>query len=388
MKKFDIKAFMKNEIVTVISFVLAVISLFIVPFDGQYLEYIDFRTLAILLALMLVVAGFRKLGVFKSIGSWLLTKAKNARELAIVFVLLCFFFSMFITNDVALITFVPFAIEVLYMANLEYLLIPVIVLETIAANLGSMLTPIGNPQNLYLYSLSEMGMGSFILLMLPYSLFSLILLLVAAVIMVPKDELSMSAFSSTEIVELDKENEENQSPQKAILFVYVGLFLLCIATVARFLPYYVVLILVLLMVLLFDRTTIKDADYFLLLTFTFLFIFIGNMGRIPQINAWLSSIVEGHAVATGIISSQVISNVPAAILLSGFTADYRDLIIGVNLGGLGTLIASMASLISYKFYSKSKDSKISAYMGRFTVLNVGFLAALVVLHLILNFIIL
>lgn len=376
MKKIDIKSFLKNEIVTVISFGLAVISLLIVPIDGQYMEYIDFRTLAILLSLMLVVAGFRKLGVFKSIGSWLLTKSKNARELVLVFVLLCFGFSMLITNDVALITFVPFAMEVLYMAELEKYLIPAIVLETIAANLGSMFTPIGNPQNLYLYSLSGMGMGKFLLLMLPYSLASFFGLLVATVLLIKKEPLSVSAFSSTRITKMDEESEKNEAPQMALLVVYTFLFLLCLVTVARLVPYYVVLAVVLMIVLLFDRATIGEADYLLLLTFLFLFVFIGNMGRIPQVNSWLSSIVQGHAALTGILCSQVISNVPAAILLSGFTTSYEELIVGVNLGGLGTLIASMASLISYKFYSKDKDSKVMLYLGQFTVLNLIFLLML------------
>lgn len=375
MKRTGIKRFLKDEIVTVISFGLAVISLFIVPIDGQYLEYIDFRTLAILLSLMLVVSGFRKLGVFKSIGSWLLTKSKDARELVLVFVLLCFGFSMLITNDVALITFVPFAMEVLYMARLEKYMIPVIVLETIAANLGSMLTPVGNPQNLYLYSLSGMGMGQFLWLMLPYSFVSFLGLVVATVLLIKKEPLSVSAFSG---------NEKSEAPEMALLVVYTLLFLLCLVTVARLLPYYVVLAGVIVIVLLFDRETIKEADYFLLLTFLFLFIFIGNMGRIPQVNNWLSSVVEGHAAITGIISSQIISNVPAAILLSGFTTDYRDLIVGVNLGGLGTLIASMASLISYKFYSKSRESKVAAYLGQFTILNVLFLVVLCAVYVLIG----
>lgn len=384
MKRIDIKSFLKSEIVTVISFGLAVISLFIVPIDGQYLEYIDFRTLAILLSLMLVVAGFRKLGVFKSIGSWLLTKSKNARELVLVFVLLCFCFSMLITNDVALITFVPFAMEVLYMAELEKYLIPAVVLETIAANLGSMFTPIGNPQNLYLYSLSGMGMGQFLLLMLPYSLVSLLGLAAATVLLIKKDPLSVSAFSSTKITKMDEENEKNEAPQMALLVVYMLLFLLCLVTVARLVPYYVVLAVVFMMVFLFDRSTIKEADYFLLLTFLFLFVFIGNMGRIPQVNGWLSSIGKEHVAVIGMVSSQIISNVPAAILLSGFTTNYEELIVGVNLGGLGTLIASMASLISYKFYSKSRDSRIGLYLGQFTIWNLIFLLILCGLHMLIR----
>ncbi len=230
-----------------------------------------------------------------------------------------------------LITFVPFAMEVLYMAELEKYRIPVIVLETIAANLGSMLTPVGNPQNLYLYSLSKMGMGHFLRLMLPYSFVSLLGLAAATVLLIKREPLAVSAFSSTRITRMDEENETSEAPQMALLVVYTLLFLLCLAVVARLLPYYVVLTGVFVTVLLFDRETIREADYFLLLTFLFLFIFIGNMGRIPQINDWLSSAVEGHVMITGMISSQVISNV-------------------------------------------------AAYLGQFTILNVLFLAVLCALH--------
>ena len=264
MKKIDIKSFLKNEIVTVISFGLAVISLFIVPIDGQYLEYIDFRTLAILLSLMLVVAGFRKLGVFKSIGSWLLTKSKNARELVLVFVLLCFCFSMLITNDVALITFVPFALALLEGAGLKHRVIYIVVLQTIAANLGSMLTPIGNPQNLYLYTLSGMQIGEFLCAMFPFTLISLVTLIL--------------------LVTFGKKNEIVVCFEKAAMPVHkkklamlIILFLLCMGTVIRVVDWRVSFAIVLVAGLLFFRNLFREVDYYLLGTFCGFFLFIGNM---------------------------------------------------------------------------------------------------------------
>lgn len=365
-----VKKFLKQEIVMVISFVLAVVSLFLVHPDKAYVDYIDFRTLGILLSLMLVVAGLKHLGVFAKFARFMIAKTDTAKGMVLALVLMCFFLSMFITNDVALITFVPFAIELLVMSSLEKYMIPTIVLETIAANLGSMLTPMGNPQNLFLYTKSGMTFMELILLMLPYALVSLALLVVATVVLIGKEP--------TEVMHEEEEEVMDENTRRGKLILYFLLFVICLLTVLRILPFEVVLVIVLLMVLLFDHKNLKNADYYLLLTFTFLFIFIGNMGRIPAVNNWLSAVVSSHTLITGVISSQFISNVPAAILLSGFTDNINALIIGVNLGGLGTLIASMASLISFKFYAKEEDAFTGKYLGYFTVMNVLFLAILLV----------
>lgn len=361
-----IRNFLKKEAVLCISLLLAVLSMIFVPLDRQYANYIDFHTLSILLSLMLIMAGLRDLGLFSTIGSRMLDRTSNVRSLSIVLVLLCFVFSMFITNDVSLIAFVPFTIDVLIMAGLEKYMIRIIVLQTVAANLGSMLTPIGNPQNLYLFSKSRMSPAGFVSLMLPYTLLSFAGLLAACFILIDRRDVSVKTQAPKTLLSAEK--------RKAV--IYILLFLFALTSVARLISVYIVMAVVLAAVLALDRKTLLKADYALLFTFVFLFIFIGSMKRIPQISLWLGSIIQGHELLTSVLSSQVISNVPAAILLSGFTDNTSALIVGTNLGGLGTIIASMASLISFKYYGKTAGKRNAAYLGVFTLLNLIFLAAL------------
>jgi len=366
----SILCYLKKEVVLSVSLLLALISMVFVPLDRQYIGYIDFHTLTILLSLMIVMAGLRSLGVFSMIGSWMLERTSNVRSLSLILVLLCFGFSMVITNDVALIAFVPFTIDVLVMAGLEGYLIRVIVLQTIASNLGSMLTPIGNPQNLYLYSLSGMSLGSFISLMLPYTLLSLVGLIAACFILIDRKGVAVQVPSRRSLSVAEKSKGT----------AYLLLFLFALTSVARIVSVYVVGAVILAVVFVMDRRILGKPDYALLLTFFFLFVFIGNMKRIPDINLWLQSVIHGHELMTSVLASQVISNVPAAILLSGFTDNIATLVVGTNLGGLGTIIASMASLISFKYYGTTTDKRNAAYLGVFTLLNVIFLAALLLLH--------
>ena len=371
--------FMKKEAVLCVALLLALLSSCIVPPDRGYGEYIDVRTLAILFCLMCVMAGLQKIGVFEWIARGLLGKVKSARSLVLVLMLLSFFSSMLITNDVALITFVPFTFTVLAMTGGktgQRLALPLVAMQTIAANLGSMLTPIGNPQNLYLYGRAGMSLGSFLGLMLPYAAVSLLLLLVWGAFLggrcadggkPPAEE-----FQGWETGHFRKKAELSS------LWVYLALFLLCLLTVAQVLPWQAVLGIVLAAVLLTDRKLLAKVDYPLLLTFVGFFVFIGNVGRIPALRDFLQNAVAGREVVAGIAASQVISNVPAALLLSGFTEDYGRLLVGVNLGGLGTLIASMASLISYKYVAKEESAGKGAYLAVFTVSNLCFLTALVV----------
>ncbi len=387
-----VKDFFKKETVCCIAFLLAVVSMFFIPPSVNYFFYIDFRVLALLFSLMAVVRGFSSIGVFTRLGTLLLHKVHSLRTLAALFVFLCFFFSMLITNDVALITFVPFTILVLSMADQRQALIPVIVLETIAANLGSMLTPLGNPQNLYLYTISGLSLWDFIRIMLPYSFVSAILLLIF-ILFLPKDTVSTATAAntanSTNTVTASNTSNVICEAVKArknsrILFTaYLILFLLCLLTVLHILPYQILFLLVLTGFLLLDYRVLKDVDYFLLLTFLCFFIFIGNMKQISLVHELISKLLVHHEVLMGIGASQIISNVPAAILLSGFTDDYSALLIGVNLGGLGTLIASLASLISFKFYTHSNGSDTRRFLGIFTLYNVIFLGVLFVLSLIL-----
>lgn len=369
--------FLKKQVVLVVAWILAIISAFFVHPGKEYLAYIDWRSLGILWSLMAVMAAFRINGVFEAIGKWLLGKVHKLWQLILVLVLLCFVLSMFVTNDVALITFVPFAILILEACGCQQFLIPVIVLQTIAANLGSMLTPIGNPQNLYLFGLGGFSLGSFIKLMLPYSTLSLVLLLVC-VVLLGKNQKGASFENSAESL---NSNESNVSDNKGLfvvkMIVFSALFLLSILTVLHVLPYYILVPVVFVLMLVFERTSIAKADYSLLLTFIGFFIFTGNIARIDFINQQLQNFVGGREVLFGIAASQVISNVPAALLLSGFSTSLSNLIVGVNLGGLGTLIASMASLISYKFYAASKESHTGKYMVVFTATNIIFLLILV-----------
>lgn len=367
-------AFAKKEAVLSIATVLAVFSAFLVHPDRLYISYIDFRTLAILLCLMSVMAGLRRLGIFDRMGSALLSKTKSFSQVALVLVGLCFFGSMLITNDVALITFVPFTFVVLGLlgGNLaEKWAVPVVAMQTVAANLGSMATPIGNPQNLYLYGLSGLSFGQFLALTLPYAVFSAVLLLVWVLAACRK---------APAMDRLCPATPPMGTRVKKLAALYGALFALCLACVARFIPYPVMLTVCVLAVAVLDRETFRHVDYSLLATFVAFFIFIGNLGRIPAFSGWLGSILQGREVIVSVLASQATSNVPAALLLSGFTQDVKGLIVGTNLGGLGTLIASMASLISYRQICAGAPTQKGKYFKLFTVSNVVFLAILLAFH--------
>ncbi|RKI68140.1 citrate transporter [bacterium 1xD42-67] len=370
--------FFKQETVLCAAFALAAISVFFVRPDKEYLGYVDFRTLAILFCLMSVMAGLQKSGVFQYIAQELLSRVHKAWQVVLILVLLCFFSSMLVTNDVALITFVPFTLIVLGMIGPEakgQLMIPVVVLQTIAANLGSMLTPIGNPQNLYLYGKAGLSLGEFVLLMLPYAAAALAVILVWSII-------QSRAYHGSVQVSFDERAKISGS--NIHLAVYAVLFVLALLTVARVVPYGVTLGLTIAALLVTDKSIFSRVDYSLLLTFVGFFIFIGNIGRIPAFSQMLQQIVSGHEILAGVAASQVISNVPAALLLSGFTENLSALIIGVNLGGLGTLIASMASLISYKLIAREECWGKGVYFRYFTVANVCFLVVLLAFALTLE----
>lgn len=357
-------SFLKKEIVLTVSGILAFFSCFFVLPDSEYAGYIDFHTILILFCLMGVMAGLQDIGLFQRIGEALLRKFHSERGIVLVLVSLCFFSSMFITNDVALITFVPLALLVISMAQLEHSLCSIVVLMTIGANLGSMLTPIGNPQNLYLYSTSGMSLGAFLMLMLPHTCLAALLLLIVIIV----------RFHSN-VIPFELSSHEEALNRQRILF-YAILFFLCILSVAKILPIGFLFFIIVLALLLDKPLLLQKIDYSLLLTFIFFFIFIGNMGRFPAFRDFISSIVSGHEIEVSILSSQFISNVPAALLLSGFSDKWEAFIVGVNLGGLGTLIASMASLISYKQVAQAYPNKKGNYFLQFTVYSLLFLFVL------------
>lgn len=361
-----IVAFIKKEAVLSVALLLAVVSSFVVKPSKAYIGYIDYHVLVLLFALMLVVGGFKSLGVFRLLGEKMCSKVSSLRGLTLVLTLLCFVSSMLITNDVALITFVPFTISIFCMIACEDKLIPVIVLETIAANLGSMLTPIGNPQNLLLFSLSGMDVLQFVIHMLPLTILSLVLILACVIRL------------KSQSIQIAKEEASNQGRLVTDyrFWIYLVLFMVCMGNVFHLYSYVVVLAVVTIVVLLMNRSLFAEVDYSLLLTFVGFFIFIGNMKQIESVNALFMQLISGNELLMGIVSSQVISNVPAAMLLSGFTTEYGLLLYGVNIGGLGTLIASMASLISYRFFVKAYPEQKSMYFKQFTLYNVVLLVVI------------
>lgn len=357
----QILSFIKKEVVLAIAALLAVVSMFFVPPSVKYIEYVDFSVLSILFCLMAVVAGFIKSGLFGYFSAKLLTRSNSIKIVSAVLTGLCFFSAMLITNDVALITFVPLTIAVLIGVSPKRLIF-VIVLETIAANLGSVLTPIGNPQNLYIYSFYNMNIGDFLSAVAPIAALSLLLL--SATLIFSKDgRIEITASAPIKFSSVDKR----------LLVLYTILLLLSITTVMRLLDYRICLALTAIALIIFDKAAFKRVDYSLLGTFLSFFIFVGNMGSIPIIKEILASLIDGRELIVSILASQVISNVPAAIMLSGFTDKARELLMGVNIGGLGTLIASLASLISYKLYAKSENSRPALFLGIFTIMNVAFL---------------
>lgn len=356
---------LKQETLLVITFILAMGSTLVVAPSLDYLKYIDWDTLALLTALMIVVGGFKTLGLFSAMGKILLSRVSSQRSIEIVLISACFFSSMIITNDIALITFVPFAIETLDMANMEKKLIPVVVLQTIAANLGSMVTPIGNPQNIYLYFQSGFSALEFISLTLPYALVSFGLLMFF---------IHAKKNKPLEITPVDEAPFAESKEEKFKALLYTIMFLLCLLSLSKIIPVYMVAAAVVILAAVFDKKVIAGIDYSLLLTFANFFVFVGNMQHIPMLSDAIVSMVSGNELAAAIGISQVISNVPAVLLLTGFTNSWKMLIIGSNLGGLGTLIASMASLISYKYIAKECPDQKMKYLIIFTVANVIFLA--------------
>ena len=361
--------FFKAETVLSAAIMLAVVSAFLVPPDAGYIGYIDWDTLALLFSLMAVMKGFQQAGLFNFLGSRLLGRVHTSRGMLLVLVFLPFFFSMIVTNDVSLITFVPFASTVLTMARQRRLLVPLVILQTLAANLGSMLTPMGNPQNLYLYAQSGMSFGALCGLMLPYVALSGVCLAVCGAAL-PAQAIGEVCVTA-------------QIRRPGMLAVYTAGFALCLLGLFDLLSPLAIAAAVAAFLALTDRKLLASVDYSLLGTFLAFFVFIGNMGRIGPFRDFLVSILAGRVELVAILASQVISNVPAALLLSGFSQDWPALIVGCNLGGLGTLIASMASLISYKQISRESPELRGRYLGWFTLANVAMLALLVLLGLLL-----
>ena len=362
-------SFLKKEPVLVIAAAAAAVSCLLVPPDAAYLGYIDFRTLALLYALMLLVAGLRNAGAFTYLAHVVCLRAKTARGMGALLVAVTFFTSMLITNDVALLTFVPFAVVLLGMTGRQHDLMLVVALQTVAANLGSMLTPVGNPQNLYLYSYYNRGAADFFRITAPIWALSLVLTLLLCLLL-PRTA-------------LHAELGEKPDMDRRKLALYLALFAVCLLSVFRVLPWQAMLAIVALALAILDRKMLLAADFMLLLTFVAFFVFAGNLARLDTVDSLLRRLLHGREYLTAVLASQVISNVPAALLLSGFTDNARELLLGVDIGGLGTPIASLASLISLKIYSGRREAHTGKYLLVFSLLNLLLLAVLSTARLML-----
>lgn len=360
----------KGQPVLIVAFIAALVSMLFIPPDEQYLGYCNRAVLIQLFCLMIAVAGFRGIGVFEALTRVLLKKAGGIRRLGLLLMTVCFFSSMLVTNDVALLTFVPLTLLLFSKINDAKSLIWIIVIETAAANLGSMLTPIGNPQNLYIYAQYGLDPIRFISLMLPLGIISyLLLFLLCFIVLKGKCRVTPS--------------EKHPIP-KIKLSVFAVMFILCILTVLRIIPDLVCLAVVAALTLIFDRRLFLRADYALLATFVCFFVFVGNIARIELIRDFFAAVMQGRELITSALLSQCISNVPAAVMLSGFTDNANALLLGVNIGGMSTPIASLASLISYQFYSKSENSDAKRYLLIFSLVNFGMLILLLLFALFIQ----
>lgn len=341
------------------------------------IRQINFGTLILLFCLMGVVAEIQRLGYIDLCTLYLMNRAQNIRRIAYYLIGSSFFFSMFLTNDVALIILVPFTIGIINRIGASDQLIRFIVLETIAANMGSMLTPIGNPQNVFLYQNYKMTLVAFYRIILPYGVVAFVLLGIFIFILFPTEPIEQEQ-------NITDTGEAYVIKHKLLwTIVFIVLFLLCILTVLRFVPHVVTFFAVFIGVFLCDRKIFCRINYGLLIKFIILFIVVGDVAQIPWINKILSTMIVGNEVAGGILISQIVSNVPAAILIARFTSNGNALLLGVNIGGLGTLIASMASMISLDYYEKSIFADKKAYILSFTKYNILFLLIEIVLVLLL-----
>ena len=360
----------KKETVFCITFLFALISMLFVKPDAKYISYIDFGTLLTLFSLMAVVSGWRRTGLFSTLGNIVCNRVHGQRGLCLTLVLLCFFTSMIITNDVALLTFVPFAI-VLLSKNNAFVLLYTVVLQTLAANLGSMIAPIGNPQNIFLFSKMQLSTIQFMRILFPYTLVSF-LLLIFSVLIVKNEKMQIER----------QEDEINRTGYARKNILYTTLFVLCLLSVVNAVPKWAVAVLVALSVFIADRKVFFNIDFMLLLTFTAFFIFTGNIARLDSIDNFLKQITGRNEFAVSLAFSQIISNVPATLLLHPFAQNTKELLLGVDIGGLGTPVASLASLISLKLYTQEKGGT-AKFLAVFTLMNIIYLAALCGMKMIL-----
>lgn len=363
-------SFIKKNVVMVIAMILAVATSFIVRPDKEYIGYFDFKTLSCLFTVLAVVCALKNIKFFYIIARKIVSVFKTAKIAVLALIYITFIGSMLIANDMALLTFLPLGYFVLSSTGKEKYMAVTFILQNIAANLGGMLTPFGNPQNLYLYSKFGIPTLEFMGIMLPCFILSVLMITICALIFVKNERLEIA-------------NEEVKLPRVRTI-IYLLLFVLSILIVFRGIPYFVGLIVIPIALLIMDRRALLRVDYPLLLTFVFFFIFSGNMARIDAVKEFFSWLLEKNTLIFSTLSCQVISNVPSAILLSRFTEDYKSLLLGVNIGGVGTLISSLASLITLREYLKENPRGALKYVLKFSAFNFSFLGILLGFALLYN----
>ena len=368
--KTKIIAFVKKNMVMVIAMLAAIITTLIIPIDKQYIGYFDYKTLTCLFCVLAVVCALKNINFFYMLARKVVYLFKNARMSILGLVYITFIGSMLIANDMALLTFLPLGFLVLTTTHKEKYMAFTFIMQNIAANLGGMLTPFGNPQNLYLYTKFTIPNGEFMRIMAPPFVLSVILITICCFIFVKPEPMRIS---DEKIV---------LNPVRTI--IYLVLFALAIIIVFRWIPYPVGLVVIPTTLFFMDRKALKMVDYPLLLTFVFFFIFAGNMARIDTVRNFFGSLLDKSPLVFSALSCQCISNVPSAILLSQFTNNYPDLLVGVNIGGVGTLIASLASLITFREYVKNNPGKTGYYIAKFSAFNFSFLIILIVFMLIIK----
>lgn len=365
----SIIAFIKKNTVLVIAILAAVATSIIIPPDSEYTSYFDFKTLTCLFCVLAVVCAFKNINFFYIIALKIVKTFKNLRMSILMLVYITFIGSMLIANDMALLTFLPLGYYVLTTSGKQKYMAFTFIMQNIAANLGGMLTPFGNPQNLYLYSFFNISNGEFLQIMFPPFILAIAMITVCC-LFIKKEPLIIK--------------EEPSTLNSKRTLIYSILFVFAIAIVFRSIPYYFGLIVIPISLLLLDRKALKMVDYPLLFTFVCFFIFAGNMARIDAIREVFRYFLNQNTLIFSICSCQVISNVPSAILLSQFTQNYADLLIGVNIGGTGTLIASLASLITFREYTKNNPKKTGYYIAMFSAFNFGFLIVLTIAMFLLK----
>ena len=356
--------FLKKNVVMTVAFMAAFITSMIIPPDAKYLSYFDVKTLTCLFCVLAVVCALKNVNFFYILAQKIVRLFGNIRVCILALVYITFIGSMLIANDMALLTFLPLGYFVLSSTDKTKYMAFTFIMQNIAANLGGMLTPFGNPQNLYLYSKFSIPTGEFTAIM-AFPFIAAIALITICCLFVKSEKLELKG-------NIQKMNWKKTS-------FYLVLFALSILIVFRGIPYWIGLIVIPIALFFTDRKALKDVDYPLLLTFVFFFIFAGNMARIDIVNTFISNILNKDVLLVSILSCQFISNVPSAILLSQFTENYQALLVGVNIGGAGTLIASLASLITFREYSKHNPEKKKSYIALFSAFNFGFVIVLTLL---------